>query len=123
MLRTMPVALALAAVSLATAHPAAAQAPEPGFVLSLPETDWGLGLSLQDFVITESRTRPDGKARIIRADRRAAGMILSAFIVPAPSGDSAVACRDAFWQQLQNGPAAASYRDIRKSETGEAALS
>jgi hypothetical protein len=96
---------------------AQAQEPESGFVvLSLPATGWGVGLALRDFVISESATRPDGKARVIRAERAAAAMMLTGFIVPAPAGDSASACRDAFWQRLQTSPAARDYRDVRLAQ-------
>lgn len=119
---------AAAALVLAGGGPVAAQAPEPGLVvLALPATSWGVGLGLQDFVITASRTRPDG-ARSIAAERPAANMFLSALIVPAPAGDSARACRDAFWQRLKDvwqvlkdGPGKASYRDVRQSEAGDMA--
>src|SRR5262249_11159439 len=62
-------------------------------VLSLPGKSWGVALDLQDFVINESRTHPEGTARAFRAERRSAGVILSTFIVPAPAGDNARACR------------------------------
>src|SRR6266481_3052982 len=104
----------------ALAGSAAAQALESGLaVFSLPDKSWGVGLSLQDFVINESRTYSDGKARLVRADRRTEGMILTVFITPAAGEDSARACRDGFWQRLQNGPAASSYRDVRQSESGD----
>jgi hypothetical protein len=112
----------IAVLAMALAGPV--QAQEPGFaVFRLPEKDWGVGLSLQDFIITESRTYPDGKARLVRAERRAQGMILSAFIVPAAGDDSARGCRDGFWQRLQGSPAAAGYREVRQSESGEMASS
>jgi hypothetical protein len=107
-------------LALALAGAAAVQAQEPGLaVFSLPDKNWGVGLSLQNFIINESRTYPDGKARLVRADRQAEGMILTVFIAPAAGEDSARACRDAFWQRLQNGPAASSYRDVRQSVSGD----
>jgi hypothetical protein len=113
----------VAALVVAAPGSPAAQPSAPGLmVVSLPAASWGVTLALPDFVITESRTRSDGTARALRAERRAAGMILSAFIVPAPAGDGARDCRDAFWQRLQSGPAASSYRDVHHSETGDTAL-
>ena len=113
--------LVRAALGLALALAGSAvQAQEPGLaVFSLPDKNWGVGLSLQNFIINESRTYPDGKARLVRADRQAEGMILTVFIAPAAGEDSARACRDAFWQRLQNGPAASGYRDVRQSESGD----
>jgi hypothetical protein len=88
----------VAALVVAAPGSPAAQPSAPGLmVVSLPAASWGVTLALPDFVITESRTRSDGTARALRAERRAAGMILSAFIVPAPAGDGARDCRDAFW--------------------------
>src|SRR3981189_3508701 len=113
--------LVRAALGLALALAGSAvQAQEPGLaVFSLPDKNWGVGLSLQNFIINESRTYPDGKARLVRVDRQAEGMILTVFIAPAAGEDSARACRDAFWQRLQNGPAASSYRDVRQSVSGD----
>src|SRR5262245_11710521 len=112
-----------AGLAIAMPAPSMVQAAAPGLVvLSLPAATWGVALDLKDFVISNSQTHSDGATRVLRAERRAAGMILSAFIVPAPAGDGARDCRDAFWQRLQRSPTAASYRDVHHSEAGDTAL-
>lgn len=110
----------IALLVLLCALSASANKQQHSYEIGLSERDWALLIAIPGFEVQSEQVRPNGQGKMMRAENKTTGVVLSVFVERESNSRSSRACRAYYWEKDLKSPIKKT--GIRLSESGQMSM-